>query len=169
MSLIQTPRGREIQIRVGISEMRISTCPEETLVTYSLGSCVGVAFHDAAAGLAGLIHCMLPQSSIDPARAATTPGMFVDTGLPLLLQGMFNLGASRKTLVAKVAGAANQLDDRNLFRIGDRNYAMVRKMLWKNDILISAESVGGSQPRTLHLQTGSGRTTLRSGSKEVPL
>jgi chemotaxis protein CheD len=154
---------------VGISEMRVSRHKQEVLVTYSLGSCVGLSLYDPTIGTAGLIHCMLPEASIDPDKAREKPAMFVDRGATALVEAMLALGARRRTLVAKVAGGANVFDDRGMFRIGERNYATLRKILWKNDILIAAESVGGTQARTMYVSVATGRVLLRSGREQVEL
>jgi len=154
---------------VGISDMRVSKRPDDVLVTYSLGSCVGLSLHDPVAGVGGIIHCMLPLSKIDPVKAEANPCMFTDTGIPALIQALFDLGAERKNLVAKAAGAASLLDDKGLFRIGERNHTVLRKVLWKNSILIAAEDVGGTQARTMYLFMGTGRTVIRSGGRENEL
>lgn len=145
-----------------ISDYAVSADPAETLVTYSLGSCLGLALHDPVAGVAGLLHAMMPLSSANKDKAAENPAMYVDTGAQALLQKLFDQGASRANLTAKVAGAASQLDADGLFRIGERNYAVVRKVLWKNGILIAAEDVGGSVSRTLYLDVETGRTLIKS-------
>lgn len=154
---------------VGISDMKVTNRRDDVLVTYSLGSCVGLALYDPVAGVGGLIHCMLPLSKIDPAKAAANPYMFTDTGVPALIQAMFNMGAERRNLVAKVAGAGSLLDEKGLFKIGERNYTVLRKVLWKNSILIAAEDVGGSKARTVYLYMESGRTVIRSGGQESEL
>lgn len=119
--------------------------------------------------MGGLIHCMLPLSKIDREKAKANPQMFVDTGVPDLLQKMFNLGAQRKRIIAKVAGCAQLLDEKKLFRIGERNYTVLRKVLWKNDILIAAEDIGGSIPRTMFLYMETGVTILKVRGQEVEL
>jgi len=147
---------------IGISEYAVSSDPRETLVTYSLGSCVGLVLYDPIAGVAGLLHSMMPLSKDNPPKAAEHPAMYTDTGAQALLQAMFNAGATRDNLVAKVTGAASQLDEGQLFRIGERNYAVARKVLWKNGILIAAEDVGGGSSRTVYLTVADGRTMVRS-------
>lgn len=154
---------------VSVSEMQISNTPTDVLVTYSLGSCAGLSLYDPAAEVGGLIHCMLPLSKIDREKAKANPQMFVDTGVPDLLQKMFNLGAQRKRIIAKVAGCAQLLDEKKLFRIGERNYTVLRKVLWKNDILIAAEDIGGSSPRTMFLYMETGVTILKVRGQEVEL
>ncbi len=149
--------------------MKVSKNPEDVLVTYSLGSCVGVTLYDPLQKIGGLIHCMLPLSKIDPVKAKDNPYMFVDTGLPLLLQTILDLGGEKKRIIAKVAGGAVLLNDNGTFRIGERNYIVVRKLLWKNNILISSEDVGGTIPRTMYLYINDGKTIIRSTGKEYEL
>jgi chemotaxis protein CheD len=112
---------------------------------------------------------MLPLSKIDPARAQARPCMFVDTGVPALLHGLFRLGAAKKNLVVRVAGAGSPLGREQVFKIGQRNYTVLRKLLWKNGILIQGEDVGGASARTLYLDIASGRTIMKADGREVEL
>jgi chemotaxis protein CheD len=159
----------KVQYTVGISEMRVTNSMFDVLVTYSLGSCVGLTVYDPVALVGGMIHCMLPLSKIDPAKGAAQPYMFVDTGVPELLIAVYRLGAERKRLIVKVAGAASLLDEKGLFKIGERNYIVLRKLLWKNNILIEAEDVGGTAARTVYLYLDTGKTIVKSGGKEKEL
>ena len=154
---------------IGISEMKVSNQPEDVLVTYSLGSCVGLTLFDPDVGVGGLIHCMLPLSRIDQAKAKANPEMFTDTGVPRLIQAVLDLGASRKRLIAKVAGGAAPLKDNGVFKIGERNYVVLRKILWKNNILIAGEEVGGTIARTMYLHLDCGRTMIKSQGQEREL
>lgn len=154
---------------VGISDMIVSDNSADILVTYSLGSCVGITLYDPLNRIGGLIHCMLPLSKMDKERARENPCMFVDTGIPALLQAAYQIGANRENLIVRVAGGAHLLDDKGLFRVGERNYTIVRKMLWKNDILIKSQDVGGTRSRTVRLYMNSGRTTIHSNGQEVEL
>lgn len=146
---------------VGISERVVSADPGEVLITYSLGSCVGLVLYDPVVGVAGMLHAMMPASKSNPEKAAQNPAMYTDTGAAALLGDMFAAGATRANLVAKVVGAASQVDASQMFRIGERNYAVLRKVLWKNEILIAAEDVGGATSRTVYIEVGTGRTTVR--------
>ena len=149
--------------------MQVSTDTSKVIITYSLGSCVGVAMHDPVAGVAGMIHCMLPLSKIDPQKAIANPYMFVDTGIPQMLKTLYAKGATRKNLIARVAGAGAPLGDNQVFKIGKRNYTVMRKVLWKNSILIKAENVGGSAARTLIMSVATGRTVIKMDGKELEL
>jgi chemotaxis protein CheD len=153
------------KVAVGISDMKISSRAEDLLITYSLGSCIGLSVYDFAHHLGGLIHCLLPTAKLDPEKAAANPCMFVDSGVSSFLQALFNLGAQRRTMIAKVAGGAKLFEDAQLFNVGERNHTMLRKILWKNNIMVSGEDVGGSIPRTMSLEMGTGVTRLKSGSR----
>lgn len=154
---------------VGIAEMMISKGNGDVLITYSLGSCVGVTLYDPMIRVGGIIHCMLPMAKLDKEKAKKKPCMFTDTGITKLLDDMFKLGVKRRHLVAKVAGGGAPLQTPNSFNIGDRNLVILRKMLWKNDILIAAEDVGGTKPRTMKLCIASGVTTIKFGVCEEEL
>lgn len=154
---------------VGIAEMMVAQGNGESLITYSLGSCVGITLYDPVLQVGGLVHCMLPMSKLDKEKAQKKPCMFTDTGIMKLLESMYELGVKRQNLVAKVAGGGSPLKTNNTFNIGDRNVVVLRKMLWKNNILIAAEDVGGTKPRTMTLCIASGVTTIKFGGYEEEL
>lgn len=157
------------ELVVGISEMQVATKPDSVLVTYSLGSCIGLTLHDPVAGVGGMLHAMMPLSKADPVKSSMRPAMYADTGATALLQSLFDLGATRRNIVAKVAGAAHSLDGGGLFRVGERNYMVVRKILWKNDILISGEDIGGTAARTMVLEMATGRTIIKNAGQVIEL
>ena len=154
---------------IGISDMKVTDNTDDILITYSLGSCVGLTVYDPEAGIGGMIHCMLPLSKIDPDKAVAHPFMFTDVGIMKLLQAVYDLGAANDKLIVKVAGGSSLLDKKRMFRIGERNYAVARKILWKNDLLIKAEDVGGTKSRTMILHMNTGKTTIKSKGLEVEL
>ena len=88
--------------------------------------------------------------------------MFVDTGVPMLFEAAYRMGAAKSRIILKVAGASCILDEKGTFKIGERNYAVLRKMLWKNNVLIAAEDVGGAIPRTMSLEVATGSVTIKS-------
>ncbi len=149
--------------------MVVSTDPDDVIITYSLGSCVGLAVYDPEVMVGGIVHCMLPLSKTNEDKAKENPFMFVDTGVSALIQAVFDQGATRKHLVVKAVGASRLLDEKGMFKIGERNYTVLRKILWKNDILIAAEDVGGTKARTVYLEMDTGRTVIKSGGQETEL
>jgi chemotaxis protein CheD len=146
---------------VGMADGRLSADPGHVLATYALGSCIALAIHDPVAQVGGLLHFMLPDSTIDPEKARRNPWMFADTGIPLLFRQAYELGAGKRRLVVRAAGGANVMDDAGLFHIGKRNCLAMRKILWKAGVLIQEEEVGGGVSRTVHLEVGTGTFRVR--------
>ncbi len=146
---------------VGISDLKVSSNPADSMITYALGSCIAVAVYDPAAKVGGLLHYMLPDSTLDAARAKDTPAMFADTGIPLLFKSCYKMGADKKRMVVKVAGGASILDESNFFRIGQKNIMAMRKLFWSNNVLIDAEDTGKNVNRTVRLDMGTGKVTVK--------
>ncbi|MDA8164112.1 MAG: chemotaxis protein CheD [Desulfobacteraceae bacterium] len=159
-----------MKIVVGISDMKVSNDPSDTLITYSLGSCIGLVIWDPVAKVGGLLHYMLPDSTIDPVRAEQKPCMFADSGIPRLFKEAYRLGAAKNRLVVKAVGGSQIMDESGVFNIGKRNYMALRKIFWKNKVMITKEDIGGMVNRTVSLHVGSGATALKvSGRGEFEL
>lgn len=164
------PLDLAMKLIVGIADMKVSNESDATIITYSLGSCIGVSIYDPAAGVGGLLHFMLPDSTIDPQKAQKNPWMFADSGIPLFFREAYQLGAEKKRMVVKVVGGSQILDDSQFFNIGKRNYMALRKIFWANNVLIRAEQVGGNVNRTLSLELSSGKVWVKTsgdGVKEI--
>jgi chemotaxis protein CheD len=158
-----------IRVVVDIAQHVVSNDAEVQLITYALGSCIAVILHDPVRRAGGMIHYMLPMSSTNPEKAKTKPAMFADTGVPLLFHSMYELGCQKSDLVVKVAGGGQLYDDHGTFEIGKRNLTVLRRMLWKTNVLISTEDVGGAKSRTVSLDVGTGRCVVKSKNEEYAL
>ncbi len=154
---------------IGISEFYVSEDSSCKLITYSLGSCLGLTVYDSALRIGGMIHCQLPLSSVDKLKSENKPAMFVDTGVQLLFETMYKLGSKKKDLVVKAAGCSNIMDVNNRFKIGERNFAILRKLMWKNNMLIQAQDIGSDKTRTLSLDIGTGVTSVKINQIEMVL
>lgn len=150
---------------VGIGDCRVSNDSQASIVTYALGSCIAVMIHDSVAGVGGLLHFMLPESSLDPAKAEKNPFQFADTGIPTLFRSAYQLGADKKRLKVMVAGGAQIMDPQGTFAIGKRNCLAMRKILWKAGVLIQGEYVGGEVSRTVRLEIGTGKILMREAGR----
>ncbi len=156
-------------ITVDIADLKVCDKPDDILITHALGSCIAVILYDPLVKVGGMIHYMLPMSKTNPEKAKSNPAMFADTGIPLLFQKMYEKGCAKENLIAKVAGGAKLYDDNGVFDIGKRNYSVLRKLFWKNKVIIAAEDVGGATSRTVRLQVGDGKTTISSKGQETVL
>lgn len=154
---------------VGIAQMIISETPNDVLVAASLGSCLGIAVFDRNRRMGGLIHCLLPTAQTNPERAKNEPYTFVDTGLVSMLNQLVTRGCQRKDLVISVAGGSNINDDSNVFEIGKKNHTMLRKVLWKNNLLIKAEHIGDRISRTVSLHIDTGEVWVKFNGTDLKL
>jgi chemotaxis protein CheD len=155
------------EIIVGISDLKVSNNPDDVLITYALGSCISVAIYDPKVKVGGLLHFMLPDSTLDANKAKEKAAMFADTGIPLLFKSCYAIGAEKKRIIVKVAGGASILDDGNYFRIGQKNITAMRKIFWHNNVLIDAEDTGRNCNRTVRLELASGRCLVKSSEGTV--
>lgn len=151
-------------LTIGISDLKVCKAPD-VLVTYALGSCVGICLLDSASGVGGMSHIMLPDST-QATNGASTPMRFADTAIPMLINEMAKLGASRSRLKAKIAGGAVMFattSDR--FNIGERNIAAVKSALRSAGIPIIAEDTGLNYGRTVFFYPETGIMEVRAATK----
>ncbi len=134
----------------------------DTIVTYALGTSLGLIAYDPVAKIGGLLHAMLPLSKSDPKKAEANPCIFVDTGVPKLLDEIYNMGGEKSRVVIKAAGCSRPEGDNEMFKIGEKNYAVLKKILWKNNILLETEDVGGAANRTVQFNISTGEMTVTS-------
>ncbi len=150
------------RVVVGVGDMGVSNNPQITLSTYALGSCVAVVAYDPLAKAGGLLHLMLPDSTISPAKAQSQPAMFADTGLPLLFRSLNGLKVDFSRIRIFLAGGANVLCDADTFKIGERNIRATSDYLARNGFGVRRSALGGSINRTVHLNVGTGEITLKT-------
>jgi chemotaxis protein CheD len=154
---------------IGLGGLEVVRAASGTLVTYALGSCIGVTIHDPIAHVGGMVHLQMANSrdASDPHEAQSTPGRYVDLGLPLLLATAGRHGASPSRLRIVIAGgAAPGHSGSDFFAIGKRNLTAVRKLLWQSGLLLAGEDVGGDQPRTMKLDMSTGETVISTQGRQ---
>lgn len=157
-------------IKVGMADYKTGRNPD-SLISYGLGSCVGIALFDSINKIGGLAHIMLPDST--QARNAENPAKFANTALPIMLDEMLKMGAVKSRITAKIAGGSQMFTFANatdVMRVGERNAEAVRIILKSMDIRIIADDTGGNYGRTveLKLDTGIYRVkTIAKGEKEL--
>ena len=154
--------GFDRKLVVGVGGLAVSNSDGLILTTYSLGSCVGVTIYDPISRAGGLLHAMLPDSSINRGKAAEQPAMFVDTGISALFRAAYELRAEKRRVQICVAGGAQFLDKSGIFNIGQRNLAMVTQVFSQHALTIDAQDVGGLASRTIHLHLSNGEVRMKS-------
>jgi chemotaxis protein CheD len=156
-----------MKIVVGVGDMQVCKGPDDSIVTYSLGSCIGLCIYDPVARVGGILHYMLPESRISPEKAAANPYMFADTGIPALFKKAYTLGAVKGRMTVRAAGGAQILDAAGLFNIGKRNILEMRKILWQNGVTLGASEVGGTVNRTVTMEVATGEIALKTSGQGV--
>jgi chemotaxis protein CheD len=157
---------------VGLGELKVGSRPEQVLVCYGLGSCVGLTLYDPVAHVGVMVHVVLPDSSLSRGQDAP-PGKFADTGVLAAIDEAVKAGANRSRLIARIAGGARMLNvvgAGSKLDIGARNAEAVRAALQSQKIRLTADDTGGTYGRTLQLFIGSGRllvSTVGRGEREL--
>ncbi len=154
-------------IHVKIADLAIQK-DSGVLVTYGLGSCVGIALYDNKIKVGGLAHILLNDSSkfIRPSVNSVNPAKFADTAVPLLIDEMESAGANKQNMVARIAGGASLFNFKSdSGNIGAKNIEAVRQALKRQGIKITSEEVGGSCGRTMRLFIDTGETTITTAGK----
>ena len=149
---------------IGIADMKMAQ-QSGTLITYALGSCVGICLYEPNLKLGALIHIMLP---LNMEAGRKTPLKYADTGIRETLRQMEIKGAQRGRVTAKICGGAKMFEttqNGSLGKIGQRNIESVRLVLKREGIRLLAEDVGGTWARTLQFDVATGQGTIRSYGK----
>ena len=118
----------ESKLTVGIADMKMLQ-GEGILVTYALGSCIGLCFHDPRLRLGALLHIMLP---LNMETGRTHPLKYADTGIKETLKALEAKGAMRSRMTVKIAGGAKMFEvsgGGGLGNIGQRNIESVHAIL----------------------------------------
>ncbi|ATW24307.1 chemotaxis protein CheD [Candidatus Formimonas warabiya] len=157
-------------IIVGISDLNVTLSPG-VLVSYALGSCVGICLYDSTTRIAGLSHIMLP--SITGFKKDANIMKFADTATVELVRRMENLGAKRSRMVAKIAGGAQMFSQQGISdaaQIGNRNISATKEVLRSLNIKLVAEDTGLNYGRTVEFFAETGLLRVKSisyGTKEI--
>lgn len=156
-------------VLLGVGDYGAVSKPGESLKTMALGSCVAVVLMDPVTHCVGMDHVALPDSAAHADRAKQKPGHFADTGIPALLEAMYQAGVPRQQrhgIIVKLIGGANVMDPCNTFNIGKRNVLAIKKVLWQFGMGAVAEDVGGQISRTVTVDVDEGRVLISSPGLE---
>ena len=157
-------------IKVGMADYKVGRAPD-TLISYGLGSCIGISLYDPQTKIGGLLHIMLPDSN--QSRANENRAKFADTGIPDMLEELIRMGAAKSRLVAKLAGGSQMFAFANasdIMRVGLRNASASKEILKKLSIPIVGEDTGRNYGRTVQIDLSTGVykvKTIDKGDKEI--
>ncbi|HLP07548.1 MAG TPA: chemotaxis protein CheD [Opitutaceae bacterium] len=159
------------RVVVGVGDMAVSNNTNAILTTYALGSCIGLIAYDPVTKASGLLHYMLPDSTISPDKAKTQPSMFADTGLPMLFRAFQGVKGDMKRAKYFVAGGASVLNGTDPFKIGERNIQALETWFRANGLRPSIHDVGGTHNRTISIEVKNGAIAMKTptGTQQLSL
>lgn len=152
------------KLTVGIADMKMAQ-GNGVLITYALGSCIGLCFHDPRLRLGALLHIMLP---LNMEAGRKNPLKYADTGIRETLKQMEAKGASRSRMTVKIAGGAKMFEMKGgggLGNIGERNAQNVKRILMAEGLRVASEDTGANYARTMLLDVATGKVYVRSAGK----
>lgn len=155
------------KVVVQIADMQIAE-NDDILITYALGSCVGISIYDPILKIGALIHIMLPERK-DIFKYDKTY-KFADVAIRETLLKLRERGCVISRVECKIAGGANMFKSTNqsaINSIGQSNIASVRKNLNKYEIKILKEDVGEDYARTMSLDLINGEVTIKSSAHGI--
>lgn len=145
---------------VGIADMKIARA-EGILITYALGSCVGVCLYDPITKLGGMVHIMLPEAL---STGSQNVFKYADTGIRETIRKMEVFGAKKERMVCKIAGGAKMFEVQMtgpLGNIGERNVVSVKEILRAERIKLLKEDTGSNHARTLSFDVSTGMAKIK--------
>lgn len=162
------------RIKVGMANWQLAR-NQEILVTYGLGSCVGLSLWDDLTRIGAMAHIMLPNSTQMRFRVESNPAKFADTAITVMLEQFDQLGIPRERLQAKLVGGANMFgfygpDPLDTMNIGQRNITATRAQLQQAGIAVRAEDTGGTAGRSVEFFSATGLLKVRTalqGEREL--
>lgn len=153
-------------IIVGIAEGK-TACFHQELVSYALGSCVGVCLYDPVKKIAGMAHVVLPHKGLN--RPDENRYKYADEGVRALLEELVSKGAVRGRILAKIAGGAKMFETANrVWEIGENNVAAVKEALQEEKIPLLAEDTGKNYGRTIRFRAIDGKLEI-STVRHIPI
>ncbi|HUP29012.1 MAG TPA: chemoreceptor glutamine deamidase CheD [Usitatibacter sp.] len=134
---------------------------KDVAIVTVLGSCVAACLHDAAQGIGGMNHFMLPREG-NEAGPASTSARYGVHAMEMLINRLVRLGARRAGLVAKVFGGGNVLAGITALNVGQANAEFVTEFLRAESIPVTASDLQGTQSRKVCFFPATGRVLVRS-------
>ena len=156
------------EVNVGIADMKIA-CSPKGLISYALGSCIGICIIDKTKQIAGMAHIMLPNNNT---KDKSNTFKYADTGIVEMVKQMEEMGCLRSRMIAKIAGGARMFEikgNSSIGNIGERNITATKEILNKLNIKLLAQDIGENYGRTIIFNSSNGDLTIKSFAKNIKI
>jgi len=156
-------------IKVGMAELKVAKAPGK-IAALGLGSCVAICAYDSVVKVGGIVHVMLPSSSM--AVGDNNRAKFGDTALPFLLEEIEKIGAKLHRVDIKLVGGAemfvHEVKNERL-KIGERNLRVIEEACQKSGLNISGRCVGGHTGKSVTIDLENGEVQVRTIDQTVTM
>jgi chemotaxis protein CheD len=144
------------------SNIFVSKDPVEVITI--LGSCISVCLWDIKEKIGGINHFMLP---LWDGRELATP-KYGNIAIERLLLKMNQLGSQKKNIIAKIFGGSESIPFSNsVYRVGERNIEIAKRILMEERIQITGESTGSTLARRILFHTSTGEVKMKYINSQV--
>lgn len=146
---------------IGMGEMQITKDDSTVLTCLGLGSCIALCAYDSKTKIAGMGHIVLPSGGESDGNSVK----YADTGIPMLINKMIEMGARKSNLVIKIAGGSQMLSvpgaSNAKMNIGERNAEEARNAISKLGLDLKADETGGKTGRTVQMMADTGKVIVK--------
>jgi len=133
------------------------------LITTVLGSCVSACIRDRVLGIGGMNHFLLPlnkgeawSTDMGVVSLASRYGNFA---MEHMINDILKHGGQRKNLEVKIFGGSKIIN--NMTDVGNSNIRFVRNYLETEKLTVTAEDVGGTNPRKIMYFPDNGKVMVK--------
>ncbi len=128
-----------------------------------IGSGIVVALVDVHVPVCGMVHFLLPDSSLHHETSVYRPELFANTGFELLLNQVEQMGVLREGLRAYLVGGADPMRGDDLdsqFALGARNVGAIELLVASSRVRLAAARVGGNCGRRIAVELATGKVRI---------
>ena len=132
---------------------------KNVVISTLLGSCVSACLYDPVNKIVGMNHFLLSakQNIENISVCITEAGRYGVHAMELVINGMLNLGAKRKNILAKAFGGGSFYQSyhgtEGFFRVGEINSRFIFEFLKNDGIPLVAYDLGGDTGRMIRFSS----------------
>jgi chemotaxis protein CheD len=148
-------------------DCHLSADTDLRLVSRDIGGSVALAVYVPSLGLGGLLRFSFPDSAANPGLAEANPYLFADTGVTALLASVRRYGIADQNLRLHAVGGSAAPEPTQPTGFGKANELALKKILWRENVWLASEDLGGDFARSIWLEPATGRLIVRSEKRRV--
>lgn len=146
-------------------ECHLSADAASQWISRDVGASIALAAYVPHLGLGGLLRFAYPDSAADPELAEINPYLFADTAVPALLASVRERGGSNRELRLYAVGGSAVAERAFAASSGKANELALKKILWRENVWLTGEDLGGHLARSVWFEPATGRLIVRSETR----